>query len=54
MHAATITDDDIDAILERGEKKTVEMNEKLKQLGTDSLQNFVFDTSTGSTRLVSL
>jgi SWI/SNF-related matrix-associated actin-dependent regulator of chromatin subfamily A member 5 len=39
-----ITDEDIDEILSKGEKKTAEMNEKLKNMGTDSLQSFTFDT----------
>ncbi|KAK1791953.1 hypothetical protein P4O66_013926, partial [Electrophorus voltai] len=39
-----ITDEDIDAILERGEKKTMEMKEKLSTLGESSLRNFTMDT----------
>ncbi|KAK2909300.1 hypothetical protein QQF64_000587 [Cirrhinus molitorella] len=39
-----ITDEDIDAILERGEKKTMEMKEKLANLGEGSLRNFTMDT----------
>ncbi|KAG9275685.1 SWI/SNF-related matrix-associated actin-dependent regulator of chromatin subfamily A member 5 isoform X2 [Astyanax mexicanus] len=39
-----ITDEDIDAILERGEKKTMEMKEKLSNLGESSLRNFTMDT----------
>ncbi|XP_059410705.1 SWI/SNF-related matrix-associated actin-dependent regulator of chromatin subfamily A member 5 [Carassius carassius] len=39
-----ITDEDIDAILERGEKKTMEMKEKLANLGESSLRNFTMDT----------
>lgn len=39
-----ITDEDIDAILERGEKKTMEMKEKLANLGESSLKNFTMDT----------
>lgn len=39
-----ITDEDIDAILERGEKKTMEMKEKLANLGESSLRNFTVDT----------
>lgn len=43
---STITDDDIDAILQRGEAKTHEFNEKLQQIkGEDSLQSFTFDTA---------
>eukprot|EP00042_Codosiga_hollandica_P043781 m.421015 g.421015 ORF g.421015 m.421015 type:complete len:1024 (+) comp56643_c0_seq2:174-3245(+) len=40
-----VSDEDIDSILSRGEKKTAEMNEKLKSLGVESLQNFTFDTA---------
>uniref|UniRef100_A0A671LBL8 SWI/SNF-related matrix-associated actin-dependent regulator of chromatin subfamily A member 5-like n=1 Tax=Sinocyclocheilus anshuiensis TaxID=1608454 RepID=A0A671LBL8_9TELE len=39
-----ITDEDIDAILERGKKKTMEMKEKLANLGESSLRNFTMDT----------
>ncbi|EMP28267.1 SWI/SNF-related matrix-associated actin-dependent regulator of chromatin subfamily A member 5, partial [Chelonia mydas] len=39
-----ITDDDIDGILERGAKKTAEMNEKLSKMGESSLRNFTMDT----------
>nr|XP_055060350.1 SWI/SNF-related matrix-associated actin-dependent regulator of chromatin subfamily A member 5 [Misgurnus anguillicaudatus]XP_055060362.1 SWI/SNF-related matrix-associated actin-dependent regulator of chromatin subfamily A member 5 [Misgurnus anguillicaudatus] len=39
-----ITDEDIDAILERGEKKTMEMKEKLANLGEGTLRNFTMDT----------
>ncbi|XP_056594757.1 SWI/SNF-related matrix-associated actin-dependent regulator of chromatin subfamily A member 5 [Triplophysa dalaica] len=39
-----ITDEDIDAILERGEKKTMEMKERLSNLGEGSLKNFTVDT----------
>ncbi|XP_053552387.1 SWI/SNF-related matrix-associated actin-dependent regulator of chromatin subfamily A member 5-like, partial [Bombina bombina] len=39
-----ITDEDIDAILERGEKKTAEMKEKLSNMGESSLRNFTMDT----------
>lgn len=42
---ATITDDDIDAILQRGEAKTAEGVKKLENLGSvESLQSFTFDT----------
>ena len=42
---ATITDDDIDTILEISEKKTSEGMKALKNLGDlDSLQSFTFDT----------
>eukprot|EP00730_Choanoeca_flexa_P005475 TRINITY_DN11954_c0_g2_i1.p1 TRINITY_DN11954_c0_g2~~TRINITY_DN11954_c0_g2_i1.p1 ORF type:complete len:1049 (+),score=356.30 TRINITY_DN11954_c0_g2_i1:52-3198(+) len=46
-----ITDEDIDAILSRGEAKTAELKEKLSALGSeqlDSLQNFTFDTQSTS------
>uniref|UniRef100_A0A8C6KL88 SNF2 related chromatin remodeling ATPase 5 n=1 Tax=Nothobranchius furzeri TaxID=105023 RepID=A0A8C6KL88_NOTFU len=43
-----ITDDDIDAILERGERKTMEMKEKLSSLGESSLRNFTMDTENTS------
>ncbi|XP_056312442.1 SWI/SNF-related matrix-associated actin-dependent regulator of chromatin subfamily A member 5 [Danio aesculapii] len=39
-----ITDEDIDGILERGEKKTMEMKEKMANLGEGSLRNFTMDT----------
>eukprot|EP00079_Xenopus_tropicalis_P023419 XP_012815803.1 PREDICTED: SWI/SNF-related matrix-associated actin-dependent regulator of chromatin subfamily A member 5 isoform X1 [Xenopus tropicalis] len=38
-----ITEEDINAILERGEKKTAEMNEKLSNMGESSLRNFTVD-----------
>lgn len=40
-----ITDEDIDAILAKGEKKTEEMREKLEQLGESSLRNFTLDNN---------
>uniref|UniRef100_A0A665UDY1 SWI/SNF related, matrix associated, actin dependent regulator of chromatin, subfamily a, member 5 n=1 Tax=Echeneis naucrates TaxID=173247 RepID=A0A665UDY1_ECHNA len=43
-----ITDDDIDAILERGERKTMEMKERLSSLGESSLRNFTMDTENSS------
>ncbi|KAA8594681.1 hypothetical protein FQN60_011816 [Etheostoma spectabile] len=43
-----ITDDDIDAILERGERKTMEMKEKLSSLGESTLRNFTMDTENSS------
>ncbi|XP_061419890.1 SWI/SNF-related matrix-associated actin-dependent regulator of chromatin subfamily A member 5-like [Lethenteron reissneri] len=39
-----ITDEDIDVILERGAKKTAEMNEKMSQLGENTLRTFTMDT----------
>jgi len=35
-----VTDDDIDAILKRGEERTAELNSKYEKLGIDDLQNF--------------
>jgi len=43
-----ITDEDIDAILSRGERKTEEMKEKLEQLGESSLRNFTLDNNESS------
>jgi SWI/SNF-related matrix-associated actin-dependent regulator of chromatin subfamily A member 5 len=40
---ATITDEDIDTILEKAEAKTNEFNEKLSKLGESSLRNLTFD-----------
>lgn len=39
-----ITDEDIDAILKKGEEKTEEIKKKLEQLGESSLRNFTLDT----------
>uniref|UniRef100_A0A914H4M4 Uncharacterized protein n=1 Tax=Globodera rostochiensis TaxID=31243 RepID=A0A914H4M4_GLORO len=41
---ATITDEDIDSILQKAEEKTRVMNEKLGKLGESSLRNFALDT----------
>lgn len=41
---ATITDEDIDIILERGEKKTKEVAEKMQGFGEAALRNFSMDT----------
>ncbi|XP_017205224.1 probable global transcription activator SNF2L1 isoform X4 [Oryctolagus cuniculus] len=38
-----LTDEDITTILERGERKTAEMNERLKKMGESSLRNFRMD-----------
>ncbi|XP_073696521.1 probable global transcription activator SNF2L1 [Garra rufa] len=46
-----LTDEDIDSILERGAKKTAEMNERLKTLGESSLRNFTMDTGGTETSL---
>lgn len=40
-----ITDEDIDAILARGERKTEQMKEKLEALGESSLRNFTMENS---------
>ncbi|XP_062851360.1 SWI/SNF-related matrix-associated actin-dependent regulator of chromatin subfamily A member 5 [Trichomycterus rosablanca] len=39
-----ISDEDINAMLERGEKKTEELKEKMSTLGEGSLRNFTMDT----------
>ncbi|KAL7979979.1 hypothetical protein Chor_004448 [Crotalus horridus] len=39
-----LTDEDITTILERGEKKTAEMNERLQKMGESSLRNFTMET----------
>ncbi|XP_031801066.1 probable global transcription activator SNF2L1 isoform X2 [Sarcophilus harrisii] len=41
-----LTDEDITTILERGEKKTAEMNERLEKMGESSLRNFTMDAET--------
>eukprot|EP00126_Sphaerothecum_destruens_P003753 Sdes_comp17535_c0_seq1m6779 len=41
---STITDEDIDTILSHGEKKTLELSEKLTAAGVDELQSFSLDT----------
>uniref|UniRef100_A0AAY5ETR3 SWI/SNF related, matrix associated, actin dependent regulator of chromatin, subfamily a, member 1 n=1 Tax=Electrophorus electricus TaxID=8005 RepID=A0AAY5ETR3_ELEEL len=46
-----LTDEDIDTILERGAKKTAEMNERMQNLGESSLRNFTMDTSATETSL---
>ncbi|KAK0142760.1 SWI/SNF-related matrix-associated actin-dependent regulator of chromatin subfamily A member 5 [Merluccius polli] len=43
-----ITDDDIDALLEKGERKTMEMKEKMANMGESSLKNFTMDTENSS------
>lgn len=43
-----MTEDDIDSILAKGEKKTAEMKEKLKSLGESQLRNFALDVPSGS------
>ncbi|XP_072361711.1 probable global transcription activator SNF2L1 isoform X1 [Scyliorhinus torazame] len=39
-----LTDEDIDTILERGEKKTAELKERLQNLGENSLRSFTMET----------
>uniref|UniRef100_A0A6Q2XNK6 SWI/SNF related, matrix associated, actin dependent regulator of chromatin, subfamily a, member 1 n=1 Tax=Esox lucius TaxID=8010 RepID=A0A6Q2XNK6_ESOLU len=46
-----LTDEDINTILERGAKKTAEMNERMKSLGESSLRNFTVDTGGAETSL---
>jgi len=41
-------DSDIDKLLDEGERKTAEQNEKLASLGESSLRNFTLDTKTES------
>jgi SWI/SNF-related matrix-associated actin-dependent regulator of chromatin subfamily A member 5 len=43
-----ITDEDIESILERGEKKTEQMKEKLEAMGESGLRNFTLDTGESS------
>ncbi|KAF2196634.1 hypothetical protein GQ43DRAFT_404684 [Delitschia confertaspora ATCC 74209] len=40
-----LTDDDIDAILKRGEERTAELNSKYEKLGLDDLQKFTSDSA---------
>lgn len=42
---ATMTEDDIDSILKRGEERTAELNAKYSKLGIDDLQKFSSDSS---------
>uniref|UniRef100_A0A8B9LA18 SWI/SNF-related matrix-associated actin-dependent regulator of chromatin subfamily A member 5-like n=1 Tax=Astyanax mexicanus TaxID=7994 RepID=A0A8B9LA18_ASTMX len=46
-----LTEEDISTILERGAKKTAEMNERMEKLGESSLRNFTMDTSGAETSL---
>nr|DBA21016.1 TPA: hypothetical protein GDO54_017741 [Pyxicephalus adspersus] len=41
-----LTEEDITTILERGEKKTAEMAERLQKMGESTLRNFSMDTET--------
>ncbi|KPM06895.1 SWI/SNF-like protein 1 [Sarcoptes scabiei] len=43
-----ITDEDLDAILKRGESKTEEMKKRLETLGESQLKNFTLDTNSDS------
>ncbi|KAF2260574.1 hypothetical protein CC78DRAFT_536329 [Lojkania enalia] len=42
---AELTEDDIDAILKRGEERTAELNAKYEKLGLDDLQKFTSDST---------
>ncbi|KAF2458539.1 putative SNF2 family helicase/ATPase [Lineolata rhizophorae] len=42
---ANISEDDIDAILKRGEERTAELNAKYEKLGIDDLQKFTSDSA---------
>ncbi|CAG8704829.1 16185_t:CDS:10 [Acaulospora morrowiae] len=42
---STVTDDDIDLILRKGEEKTAELNKKYQSLGLDDLQNFTSESA---------
>lgn len=44
-NADGLTDDDIDAILRRGEERTAELNAKYEKLGLDDLQKFTSDSA---------
>ncbi|KAI5630324.1 putative global transcription activator SNF2L1 isoform X1 [Silurus asotus] len=46
-----LTDEDINTILERGAKKTAEINERMQKLGESSLRNFTMDTGAMETSL---
>ena len=43
-----ITEEDIDAILEKGERKTEKLKEKLEAMGESNLRNFTLDTGDSS------
>ncbi|TKA51808.1 hypothetical protein B0A49_13008, partial [Cryomyces minteri] len=43
--ASGMSDDDIDAILRRGEERTAELNKKYEKLGIDDLQKFTSDSA---------
>ncbi|CAG8519866.1 14502_t:CDS:10 [Cetraspora pellucida] len=42
---STVTDDDIESILRRGEEKTAELSKKYQSLGLDDLQNFTSESA---------
>ena len=42
---STISNDDIEEILKRSEKKTAELDEKYKDMGLDDLQKFTVEDS---------
>ncbi|CAJ0903934.1 5854_t:CDS:10 [Entrophospora sp. SA101] len=42
---STVSDNDIDYILRKGEEKTAELNQKFQSLGLDDLQKFTSDSS---------
>lgn len=42
---STISDDDIDTILEKAEVKTAKLNEKLAEMEENNLRNLTFDDS---------
>jgi hypothetical protein len=46
---STITDEDIDTLLEKAEEKTKALNERMEKLGESSLRNFTLDTNEGYT-----
>ncbi|PVI04088.1 hypothetical protein DM02DRAFT_693875 [Periconia macrospinosa] len=45
VSSETVTDDDFDAILKRGEDRTKELNTKYEKLGLDDLQKFTSDSA---------
>ncbi|KAJ3067223.1 hypothetical protein HDU98_009590 [Podochytrium sp. JEL0797] len=45
---STISTDDIEEILKRGEAKTLELDSKYKNMGLDDVQNFMSDGASGS------
>lgn len=45
LNQQSMTEDDIDAILAKGEEKTAELNSKYEKLGLDELQRFSMDSA---------